>query len=237
MLAVARQVEVGNRILAMLPHRELRRLSDHLESVHLAKGEVYIAGDTVHHAYFPVNGLLSLRSTTEDGSTVEVAMVGNEGVVGILPMIDKNGIAPYDVCVQVPTDAFKIRLDVLQQEFDRGERLQKLILAYMGLLMFQVSQLCICHRFHTIEQALARWLLVARDRLNSDALNLTQESISNAIGVSRTGVTMAACSLQRADLIRYSRGKIEIRDRARLEANTCECYRKIRDEVAQFPRE
>ena len=169
MLAVARQVEVGNRILAMLPHRELRRLSDHLESVHLAKGEVYIAGDTVHHAYFPVNGLLSLRSTTEEGSTVEVAMIGNEGVVGILPMIDKNGIAPYDVCVQVPTDAFKIRLDVLQQEFDRGERLQKLILAYMGLLMFQVSQLCICHRFHTIEQALARWLLVARDRLNSDA--------------------------------------------------------------------
>lgn len=236
MLAVARQVDVANRILAALPYREFRRILGHLDSVHLSKGEVYIAGDTVHHAYFPLNGLLSLRSTTEAGCTVEVAMIGNEGLVG-LPLINKNGIIPYDVCVQIETDAYRIKIENLQEEFDRGERLQKLVLGYTGLLIAQISQLCICHRFHTLEQALGRWLLVAQDRLKSNTLNLTQENISNAIGVSRTGVTMAACSLQRADLIRYSRGKIVILDRARLEANSCECYRRIRDEVAQFPRD
>jgi len=236
MLAAARQVDVRNRILATLPHREFRRLLGHLESVHLAKGELCIAGDTVRHAYFPVNGLLSLRSTTEAGSTAEVAMVGNEGIVG-LPMINKKGTIPYDVCVQTATDAYKIKIEIFQEEFDRGERLQKLALAYTGLLIAQISQLCICHRFHTLEQALARWLLVAQDRVNSHTLNLTQENISNSIGVSRTGVTMAACSLQRAGLIRYSRGKIEILDQARLETKSCECYRKIRDEVAQFPRD
>lgn len=236
MLAVARHAEVGNRILATLPHREFRRICANLERVHLAKGELYIAGDTVHYAYFPVNGLLSLRSTTEAGSTVEVVMVGNEGLIG-LPMINEQGITPYDVTVQIATEAYRLKLDVLQEEFDRGERLQKLLLSYMRLLTAQISQLCICYRFHTLEQALGRWLLVAQDRVNSNALNLTQESISNAIGVSRTGVTMAACSLQRADLIRYSRGKIVILDRARLEAKSCECYRKIRDEVALFPRD
>lgn len=237
MLATSRQVDVGNRILASLPHREFRRILGHLESVHLSKGEVYIAGDTVCHAYFPVNGLFSLRSTTEAGSTVEVAMVGNEGLVGVLPMINRKGIIPYDVCVQIAADAYRIKIDILREEFDRGERLQKLMLGYMALLIAQIAQLSMCHRFHTLEQTLGRWLLVARDRVNSDTLNLTQENISNAIGVSRTGVTMAACSLQRAGLIRYSRGKIVILDGARLEASACECYRKIRDEVAQFPRE
>jgi CRP-like cAMP-binding protein len=236
MLAVARQVDVANKILSTLPSREFRRILGHLESVHLSKGEVYIAGDTVRHAYFPLNGLLSLRSTTEAGSTVEVAMVGNEGVVG-LPLINKKGAIPYDVCIQIPTDAYRIKIEILQEEFDRGERLQKLVLAYTGLLIAQISQLCICHRFHTLEQALGSWLLIARDRVNSNTLNLTQENISNAIGVSRTGVTMAACALQRADLIRYSRGKIVILDRARLEANSCECYRRLRDEVSQFPRD
>lgn len=235
-MLAAPQVQVGNRILGTLPHREFRRISGHLESVHFAKGEVYIAGDTVSHAYFPISGLLSLRSTTEAGSTVEFAMVGNEGIVG-LPMINKKGMSPYEVTVEVPTEAYRLKIEIFQEEFDRGERLQKLVLGYMGLLVSQISQLCICHRFHTLEQALGRWLLVAQDRLNSNALNLTQENISNAIGVSRTGVTMAACSLQRAGLIRYSRGKIEILDRARLEANSCECYRRIRDELAQFPRD
>jgi hypothetical protein len=152
-------------------------------------------------------------------------------------MINKKGIIPYEVAVQIATDAYKIKIEVLQEEFDRGERLQKLVLSYMGLLVAQISQVCICHRFHTLEQALGRWLLVAQDRVNAQALNLTQESISNALGVSRTAVTMAACSLQRADLIRYSRGKIVILDRAGLEANSCECYRRIRDELAQFPRD
>jgi CRP-like cAMP-binding protein len=236
MLAVPKQVEIGNRILALLPHGEFLRVLSHLESVQLAKGEVYMAGDTVRYAYFPIKGLLSLRSTTEAGCSVEVAMVGNEGIVG-LPMINKKGISPYEVTVLVATDAYRIKIDALQEEFDRGERLHTLVLGYVSVLVAQISQLCICHRFHTLEEALGRWLLVAQDRVNSSALNLTQESISNALGVSRTGVTMAACSLQKAGLIRYSRGRIEILDRARLEAKSCECYRRIRDEVVHFPRD
>jgi len=236
MLAVPKQVEIENRILTLLPHGEFFRVLGHLESVQLAKGNVYMAGDTVRYAYFPVNGLLSLHSTTEAGCSVEIAMIGKEGIVG-LPMINKKGISPYNVTALIPTEAYRIRIDALQNEFDRGERLHKLALGYVSMLLAQISQLCICHRFHTLEEALARWLLVAKDRVKSSALNLTQESISDALGVSRTGVTMAACALQKAGLIRYSRGKIEILDRVQLEKKSCECYRRIRDEVGQFPRD
>ncbi len=237
MLAASRQAGIGNRILAAVPHQELGRVLPHLKSVHLEKGEIiYMAGDTIRYVYFPVSGLLSLLSTTETGSTVEVAMVGNEGVVG-LPVILKKGMIPYEVTVQVTTDAFRIKAEVLQQEFDKGERLQELMLRYVGVLIAQISQSSICNRFHTLEEALSRWLLTARDRVNSDTLNLTQEIISNALGVPRTGVTMAAGSFQRAGLIRYSRGKIVILDGARLEANSCECYRIIHDEVDHFLNE
>jgi len=239
MLAASRQAGngIGNRILAAVPNQEFGRVSPHLESVHLEKGEVvYMAGDTIRHVYFPISGLLSLLSTTETGSTVEVAMVGNEGVIG-LPVILKKGMIPYEVIVQVTTDAFRIKAEVLQEEFDKGERLQKLMLRYVSVLIAQISQSSICNRFHTLEEALSRWLLEAQDRVNSDTLNLTQEIISNALGVPRTGVTMAAGSLQRAGLIRYSRGRIVILDRARLEANSCECYRIIHDEVDHFLKE
>jgi CRP-like cAMP-binding protein len=237
MPVVQRQVDIGNKILAALPHQEFGRVVEHLERVHMEKGEVvYLAGDTIRYAYFPVKGLLSLVSTTETGSTVELAMVGNEGIVG-LTVIDRTGVIPYDVTVQIPTDAMRIKVDVLQEEFDKGEGLHELMLGYVSMLMAQISQSSICHRFHTLEEALSGWLLVVQDRVKSDTLNLTQELISNALGVPRTGVTVAAGSLQRAGLIRYSRGKIVILDRTRLEANSCECYRVIRDEVKHFPQD
>jgi len=237
MLAVRRQVDIGNKILAALPRQEFERILEHLESVHLERGEVvYYAGDTIRYAYFPVQGLLSLVSITETGSTVELAMVGNEGIVG-LTVINKTGIIPYDVTAQIATAALRIRVDVLQEEFDKGEGLHDLMLGYVSMLMTQISQSSICHRFHILEGALSGWLLVVQDRVNSDTLNLTQELISNALGVPRTGVTVAAGSLQRAGLIRYSRGKIVILDRARLEANSCECYRVIRDELKHFPED
>ena len=233
MLAVSKQV-LGNRILDVLPQSEFIRISEHLKSVHLEKDEVvYAAGDKVRYAYFPVQGLLSLISTTETGSTVELAMVGNEGMVG-LAVINKMGIIPHDVTVRIATDALRIKVEVLQEEFDKGERLQELMLVYVSMLIAQISQSAICHRFHTIEAALSRWLLAVQDRANSDTLNLTQETISNALGVPRTGVTTAAGSLQRAGLIRYSRGKITILDRATLEAHSCECYRVIRDAFERF---
>jgi CRP-like cAMP-binding protein len=236
MPAVQRQVDIGNKILQALPQYEFSRLVEHLERVHLEKGEViYMAGDTLRFAYFPINGLLSLVSTTEkEAASIELAQVGNEGMVG-LTVITKTRTIPYDVTVPVATDAWKIKVEVLQEEFDRREGLHDLTLAYVNMLMTQISQSSICHRFHTLEEALSNWLLVVRVRVNSNTLNLTQELISNALGVPRTGVTVAAGSLQRAGLIRYSRGKIVILDPAKLEDKACECYRIIRDNINQFP--
>ncbi|HEX6717600.1 MAG TPA: Crp/Fnr family transcriptional regulator [Pyrinomonadaceae bacterium] len=235
MPAVQRQVDIGNKILEALPQSEFRRLVEQLERVHLDKGEViYVAGDTIRYAYFPLNGLLSLVSTTETGASMELASVGNEGIVGHT-VINKTAVIPYDVTAPVATDAWRIKMETLQEEFDKGEALHDLMLAYVNMLMAQISQSSVCHRFHTVEEALSGWLLVVQDRVNSDTLNLTHEVISNALGVPRTGVTVAAGSLQKAGLIRYSRGKIVILDPAKLEEKSCECYRIIRDKIKQFP--
>lgn len=237
MPAVSKQLAVRNRILAALPHEEFARFLPHLESVYLGKGEiVYLTGDEIQSAYFLVSGLLSFLSTTEAGSTIEVAMVGNEGVVG-LPVILRTRIIPYEVVVQFPAEGFKIRAEVLREEFDRGETLSEFVLRYVGVLMTQISQSAICNRFHTLEETLSRWLLTVQDRVNFDSLELTQENISHILGVPRTAVTMAAGGLQRAGFIRYSRGKIFILDRRGLEANSCECYRVIRDELNRFLKE
>ncbi len=239
MYGVSGQVGIDNRILAALPQTEFSRIKSQLEAVHLEKGRlVYLTGDRIRYVYFPANGLLSLLSATETGSTVEVAMVGNEGIVG-LPVILKKGMISYEVTVQIPVDAFRIKAEVLQEEFDRGERLQEHMLSYTHVLMAQIAQLGICNRFHTIEKALSRWLLLAQDHVknansHTNHLKLTQENISNALGVPRTAITMAAGNLQHRGLISYSRGKIEILDRPALEDNSCECYRIIRDELQQF---
>jgi CRP-like cAMP-binding protein len=233
MLAV-KQVGIGNKILASLPHEEFARFSNHLKTVHLEKGQVvYIAGDKIRHAYFPVKGLLSLISTTENGSTVEVAQVGNEGMVG-LPTILRKEMIPYEVAIQLPTEAFKIRVQGLQEEFDKGQALHDVMLRYLHVLITQISQATICNRFHNLEEALSRWLLIAHDRVNSNSLHFTQETISHALGVPRTGVTMAAGALQKAGLISYSRGRIVVLDRPGLEDKSCECYRIIHDELNSF---
>lgn len=234
MVAVSKQVVIGNKILASLPYPDLQGLLSHLTPVRLQRGEVvYITGDRIRDCYFLNSGLLSLLSSTETGSTVEVAMVGNEGIVG-LPVILKNRIFPYEVTVQIETEALRISAEDLQAEFDKGGALHDLMLRYLNVLIAEISQSSLCHRFHSLEEALSRWLLMAQDRLNTTSLNLTQEIISHALGVPRTGVTMAAGALQRDGLIRYSRGKIVILDRAKLEARSCECFRIIHDELTHF---
>ena len=234
MLVVSKQVEPTNKILRNLPQSESNRISEHLEQIHFDQGTtVYAAGDAVRYAYFPTRGLLSLVSTTESGYSVELAMVGNEGMVG-LSVISKMGISPYEVVTRLETDALRIKATVLQEEFEKGGELQHLMLGYVSMLLAQLSQTSLCHRFHSIEEALSRWLLAVQDRVCSDTLNLTQESISAALGAPRTSVTTAAGALQRAGLIRYSRGKIWIVNRRELEAKSCECYRTMRD-VNTFP--
>jgi CRP-like cAMP-binding protein len=237
MFAAPEQVGTRNRILAALPPSEFARIQGKLEAVYLEKGRlVYLTGDPIRYVYFPVGGLLSLLSATETGSTVEVAMVGNEGAVG-LPVILKKGMMSYEVSAQIPVDAFRIKAEALQEEFDRGERLQAHMLAYTHVLMAQIAQLSICNRFHTIEKALSRWLLMAQDHVKTKSLNLTQENISNALGVPRTAITTAAGNLQRAGIIRYSRGNIEILDREALKGSSCECYGILHNELQQFLHE
>ena len=234
MLAVSRGFAIHNRILGALPYEEFMRLQPHLKTVDLEKGEiVYLTGDDIRYVYFPNSGLLSLLSTTETGATCEVAMVGNEGVVG-LPVVLRNNMIPYEVTVQFATEAFKISAEALQAEFDKGETLYDLVLRYLNVLIVQISQSSICHRFHTFDKMFCEWLLLVKDRVNSDYLNLTHETISRTLGVPRTAVTAVAGALQKAGIIRYSRGKILILDRVRLEASSCECYRIIRDELGQF---
>ena len=235
MLASSRQLSAGNRILDALPREELARLLPFMEKVDLKKGEtVYLTGDDIKYAYFPEkNGLLSLLFTTENGSTVEVASVGSEGVVG-LPVILRNPLIQYEVMVQFTTKALKIRANKLQEEFDKGGAFYESVLRYLDLVIAQISQSTVCHRFHPLEKTLSRWLLTIRDRVNSDTLSLTHEIISNSLGAPRTAITMAAGNMQRAGLIKYSRGKIFILNRAGLEANSCECYRIIRDQLHHF---
>ena len=233
-MQVSKQLAVRNRILRALPEEEFARMVPHLESVLLDKDRiVYLSGDDIQYVYLPENGLLSLISTTENGSTMEVAMVGNEGVVG-LPVILKNRVIPYEVTVRFTTEAVRIKANVFQEEFEKGNTLHEFVLHYINLMIAQISQRSICNRFHTLEQTLSRWLLTVHDHTNAHTLNLTQQVISHALGVPRTGVTVAAGALQRGGAIRYSRGKIAILDRSLLEASSCECYRIIRDELRQF---
>jgi CRP-like cAMP-binding protein len=225
---------IENRLLASLAPEELARLKPGMEMVHLPQSKiVYFPGDHVRYAYFPNDGMFSLLSTTEDGATVEVSMVGNEGLIG-LPVILQMNLMPYEVMIQITSDAVRIRGDLVKKEFDQGGNFQKFVLRYTHLLLTQISQSSVCNHFHPVGKRLCRWLLIAQDRVKSDTLTLTQEIISHMLGIPRTGVTMAAGELQRAGLIRYSRGKIVILNREELEAASCECYRIVREEFERF---
>lgn len=226
-----REVSFDNRLLAALPREEYARLSPHLELVRLTPGQtIYHMGDTVRHAYFPKGGMLSLLSTTESGRTIEVGMIGNEGMAGI-PVVLQTCVAPYQVIVQLPCNALRIRGEALSEEFNRGGRLQSLLLRFTHTLLTQIAQTAACNQFHNVEKRLSRWLLVSRDRVQTDTINLTQEFLSYMLGVPRTSVTTVARALQGRGLIRYSRGKIVIIDRAGVEAASCECYRLVREGI------
>src|SRR5260221_12329743 len=224
----------SNSILAALPERDFDRLRPHLESVEMPLGTaLYEAGSLVRHLYFPTSGIVSLLQIMADGASAEIAVVGSEGVVGIA-MFMGGETTPSRAVVQSVARAYSMSAEVLKSEFGRGGTLQYLLLRYTQALITQMSQTAVCNRHHSVEQQLCRWLLMSINRLDVNELVMTQELIANMLGVRREGVTAAASELQRAGLIHYVRGRIEVIDRGKLEQRVCECYGVVKKEYARL---
>lgn len=220
-----------NSLLAALPGDVQQRLSSHLELVHLPLGQVlYESGELVRHVYFPTDAIVSLLNVMENGASAEIAVVGNEGLVGISLFMGGES-TPSRAVVQSDGYAYRLQGQRLTEEFDLHGDMLVLMLRYTQALITQMSQTAVCNRHHSIDQQLCRWLLLSLDRLPSDQLNMTQELIANMLGVRREGVTEAAGKLQRQGVIEYSRGHITVLDRIRLEQLSCECYAVVKKET------
>lgn len=216
--------------MAALPDAQYRRWLPQLESVDLPLGHVlYESGKKLSHVYFPTTVVISLLYVLENGSSTEIAVVGNEGLVGI-SLFMGGGSTPSRAVVQSAGHSFRLNAKDLQDGFDRGGPVQHLLLRYTQALISQMSQTAVCNRHHTLDQQLCRWLLVSLDRLEGDELVMTQELIANMLGVRREGVTEGASKLQNAALIKYSRGHITVLDRPGLEKRACECYAVVKKE-------
>jgi CRP-like cAMP-binding protein len=224
----------ANRILNALTRSEYERLTPHLEPVKLWPGEILCRPDEpITHVYFPNSGTVSLVSTFEGGESVEVGMVGNEGMFGVCIFLGSI-ITPLLAQVQMPGDGLKMRADVLRKEFSKGGQLQDLLLRYTQAFITQVAQTAACNRLHSIDGRLAKWLLMCGDRAHSSELELTQEFIASMLGTRRAGITEAAGRFQTEGVIRYRRGQIAITDRQGLESLSCECYPIVRKEFARL---
>ena len=228
--ARARQSPRENRLVAALPEADYERLLPHLELVPLRLGlALYESGSRQGYVYFPTASIVSLLYVMRDGSSAEIAVVGNEGVVGIALFMGGE-TTPSRAVVQSAGYAYRLKARLLKAEFGLGGELQRLLLRYTQALITQMAQTAVCNRHHSLEQQLCRWLLLSLDRLSSSELAMTQELIANMLGVRREGVTEAAGKLQAEGLIEYRRGKINVLDRPKLEARTCECYAVVRHE-------
>lgn len=219
-----------NRLLAALPAADYERLLPHLEQVSLELGRaLYESGSHQGYVFFPTNSIVSLLYVMEDGSSAEIAVVGNEGLVGIALFMGGES-TPSRAVVQSAGHGYRLRGSVLKSEFGQGGDLQHLLLRYTQALITQMAQTAVCNRHHSLEQQLCRWLLLSLDRLASNELTMTQELIANMLGVRREGVTEAAGHLQAAGLIHYSRGRIAVLDRPQMETRVCECYSVVKRE-------
>jgi CRP-like cAMP-binding protein len=219
-----------NRILAALPKEDYRRLLPSLEIVPLIFGEmIYECGDLIRHTYFLNSGIISLLATVANRASLEVGLVGNEGMVG-LPVFMGVKSSRDRAVVQGSGVAMRMKAANFRHECNNGRALSRLLRRYSHSRLTQISQGAACNRFHSIASRLARWLLMTRDRMESDEFRLTQEFLSNMLGVRREGVNRAARALQEQNLIRYSRGIITILDRPRLESIACPCYEIIKEE-------
>jgi CRP-like cAMP-binding protein len=233
-MLMASQIEtrsrIGNRLLDKLPSEELELLRPHLEQVTLAHAQPLIQpNEPIPYLYFPVTALGSLVTVLEDGATVEAGSVGREGMVGVPVLLDA-ATTPMQTVVQIPGEAFRVKAKAVKDAFDRGGELHHLMHRYIHTLFVVAAQSAACNRRHHVEARLARWLLMSSDGVGSQHLGLTQEFLATMLGVRRSGVTEAAIKLQSRDLIRYTRGFVDITDREGLEQSACECYRMVKEE-------
>lgn len=219
-----------NHLLAALPAEDYQRLSSHLQPVELRHGQIlYETGGAMDYVYFPSNSMISLVSQLSDGSSVEIGIVGYEGMIGVSAVLGVDQ-SPHETMVQIPDGGLRMKTSVLKEEFRRSGALHDSLLRYIQMLLLQTSQLAACNRLHTSGERLARWLLMSQDRCRCDDLPFTQEFLAMMLGIRRAGVTEAALILQAEEYINYRRGQVKILDRAGLEDYTCECYRIVKDE-------
>jgi CRP-like cAMP-binding protein len=194
---------------------------------------VYEAGATLRHVYFPTTAIVSLLYVMENGESAEIAVVGNEGIVGVAIFMGGNS-TPSRAVVQSAGRSLRLKAEIVEKEFNRAGAVLHLLLRYTQALLTQMAQTAVCNRHHSLDQQLCRWLLLSLDRLSGDELLMTQELIANMLGVRREGVTEAAMKLQKAGLIRYQRGRITVLNRQGLERRTCECYAVVQREYARL---
>jgi len=219
-----------NQLLAALPNAEWERWLPQLEYVEMPLGQVlYESGTTLSHVYFPLTAIVSLLYVMENGASAEIAVVGNEGIVGISLFMGGES-TPSRAVVQSAGNGYRLNAQTMKEEFNRAGPVLHLLLRYTQALITQMAQTAVCNRHHTLDQQLCRWLLLSLDRLRGNDLVMTQELIANMLGVRREGVTEAALKLQKVGLIRYARGHITVLDRAGLEQRTCECYAVVKNE-------
>lgn len=222
-------VPLANSLLAALPRKECRRLIDNLEQVTLTYGEVlYEPGERIKYVYFPTDSLVSLLTLVDRHQALEVGLVGREGMVGV-PLALGINVSPLRALVQGTGTAMRMKTATFLKAFRQSAALQRELHRYTYALMAQVTQTAACNRFHVIEARLARWLLMTHDRMQTNPFQLTQEFLSDMLGVRRVGVSKASRALRRTKLISYSRGKITILDRKSLEAACCSCYKIVKD--------
>ena len=219
-----------NLLLAALPPGEFQRWAPMLELIDMPLGQVlYESGLTLSHMYFPLDSIVSLLYVMENGSSAEIAVVGNEGLVGV-SLFMGGDTTPSRAVVQSGGRGFRLEANAMKNEFNRAGPVLHLLLRYTQALITQMAQTAVCNRHHTLDQQLCRWLLLSLDRLKGSELVMTQELIANMLGVRREGVTESALKLQSSGLIRYSRGRIKVLDRGGLEQRTCECYAVVKKE-------
>ncbi|OFA00305.1 Crp/Fnr family transcriptional regulator [Duganella sp. HH101] len=223
-----------NHLLAALLDAEFSRLSPHLEPVMMRLGDVlYESGGKLNHVYFPTSAIVSLHYVLENGSSSEIAGVGNEGILGISLFMGGN-TTPSRAVVQTAGHGYRLKSQILLDEFNLAGPAMRLLLRYTQALITQMSQTAICNRHHTLEQQLCRWLLLTLDRLPTSELTMTQELIATMLGVRREGVTVAAGRLQAKGYISNRRGHISVLDRIGLEGDVCECYEVVKKEFARL---